>query len=154
MTQYTFEITFTGDPGFVASVPQANGPASSEALLLRTFVLSFNFGLPRPSFSVFLFFFFCNWLLFVLIKNLKKKKERKVQVSSADKWYVKRVLLFGVLVGRRDSCPRFHSLNLFTFFFLKRACNSIEEETINTPKKQDSKDKQEDYQTRHDFEGG
>jgi len=53
VTQYTFEITFTGDSGFVASVPRANGPASSEALPPRTFVLSFNFGLPRPSCCVF-----------------------------------------------------------------------------------------------------
>jgi hypothetical protein len=55
VTQYTFEITFNGDPGFVASVPRANGPASSEALPPRTFVLSFNFGLPRPFCCVFSF---------------------------------------------------------------------------------------------------
>jgi len=55
VTQYTFEITFNGDPGFVASVPRANGPASSEALPPRTFVLSFNFGLPRSSCCVFSF---------------------------------------------------------------------------------------------------
>jgi hypothetical protein len=28
VTQYTYEITFNGDPSFVASVPRANGPAS------------------------------------------------------------------------------------------------------------------------------
>jgi hypothetical protein len=53
VTQYTFEITFTGDPGFVTSVSRANGPAFSEALPPRTFVLSFIFGLPRPSCCVF-----------------------------------------------------------------------------------------------------
>jgi hypothetical protein len=57
VTQYTFEIIFTGDPDFVASVPRANEPASSEALPPRTFILSFNFGLPRPSCSVFSFLF-------------------------------------------------------------------------------------------------
>jgi hypothetical protein len=49
VTQYTCYITFTGDPGFVASVPRTNGPASSEALPPRTFILSFQFGLSKPS---------------------------------------------------------------------------------------------------------
>jgi len=48
MTQYTYDITFIGDPGFVASVPRVKGPASSKALPPRTFVLSLLFGLPMP----------------------------------------------------------------------------------------------------------
>jgi hypothetical protein len=56
VTQYTCEITFIGDPDFEASVPQAKGPASSEALPPRTFILSFKFGLPNPScFCSFIF---------------------------------------------------------------------------------------------------
>jgi hypothetical protein len=54
VTQYTCQITFIGDPGFVASMPQVNGPASSKALPLHNFVLIFIFGLPRP-YSVFYF---------------------------------------------------------------------------------------------------
>jgi hypothetical protein len=54
VTQYTCQIIFIGDPGFVASLPRANGPTSLEALSPRTFILSFIFGLPRPC-SVFLF---------------------------------------------------------------------------------------------------
>jgi hypothetical protein len=54
VAQYTPNITFTGDPGFVTSVPQTIGPASSEALSPRTFVLSFNFGLSSPSIFPFL----------------------------------------------------------------------------------------------------
>jgi hypothetical protein len=46
--QYTCEITFNGDPGFVASVPRVKGLASSEALPPRTYVLSLIFGLPIP----------------------------------------------------------------------------------------------------------
>jgi len=48
VTQYTCEITFNGDPDFVASVPRVKGPASSEALPPRTYVLSLIFGLPIP----------------------------------------------------------------------------------------------------------
>jgi hypothetical protein len=48
VTQYTSQITFTSDTGFVASILQTIGPASPEALLPRTIVLSFNFGLPKP----------------------------------------------------------------------------------------------------------
>jgi hypothetical protein len=47
LTQYTFQITFNDDPGFVASVPQANGPASPEALRPRTFIFTFLFRLPN-----------------------------------------------------------------------------------------------------------
>jgi hypothetical protein len=50
VTQYTCQITFTGNLGFVAFMPRANGPASSEALPPRTFIFSFIFGLPRPCF--------------------------------------------------------------------------------------------------------
>jgi hypothetical protein len=56
VTQYTLQITFNGDPGFVASVPRAKGSASSEALLPRTFVLSFVLGLPSPIMFYFVFF--------------------------------------------------------------------------------------------------
>jgi hypothetical protein len=49
VTQYTCEITFNGDPDFLASVPQIKGPASSEALPSRTFILILYFGLPKPS---------------------------------------------------------------------------------------------------------
>jgi hypothetical protein len=55
VTQYTCDITFIGDPGFEASVPRAKGPASSEALPPRTFILSFKFGLPNPCFCSFIF---------------------------------------------------------------------------------------------------
>jgi len=55
VTKYTCQITFNGDPGFVASVPRAKGPASLEALPLYTFVLRFLFGLPRP-YCLFSFF--------------------------------------------------------------------------------------------------
>jgi hypothetical protein len=55
VTQYTTQITFNGDPGFVASVPRAKGPASSEALPPRTFILSFVFGLPSPILYYFVF---------------------------------------------------------------------------------------------------
>jgi hypothetical protein len=54
VTQYTPNITFIGDPDFVASVPQTIGPASSKALPPRIFVLNFNFGLPNPSIFSFL----------------------------------------------------------------------------------------------------
>jgi hypothetical protein len=47
VTQFTCDITFTGDPGFVASVPRVNRPSSSEVLPPRTFVHSLNFGLPK-----------------------------------------------------------------------------------------------------------
>jgi hypothetical protein len=57
VTQYTLQITFTGDPGFVVSVPQAKGPASSEALPPRTFILSFVLGLPSSIMFYFVFFF-------------------------------------------------------------------------------------------------
>jgi hypothetical protein len=56
VTQCTYEIIFNGDPGFVASVPQANGPASSEALPPRTFIHSLYFGLPKP-FCTCVFYF-------------------------------------------------------------------------------------------------
>jgi len=56
VTQYTCEITFNGDPGFVAFMPRAIGPASSEALPPRTFILRLYFGLPKPYFiCVFIF---------------------------------------------------------------------------------------------------
>jgi hypothetical protein len=42
VTQYTFLITFIGDPGFVASVPRVIEPASSKVLPPRKIV----FGLP------------------------------------------------------------------------------------------------------------
>jgi hypothetical protein len=44
VTQYTFLITFIGDPGFVALVPRAIEPASSKVLPPRKIV----FGLPCP----------------------------------------------------------------------------------------------------------
>jgi hypothetical protein len=72
VTQYTFEITFTGDPDFVASVSRANGPASSEVLpRVLSFLVSI-LGCPYP--LVVLFLFCCNWLLIVLIKKKEKKK--------------------------------------------------------------------------------
>jgi hypothetical protein len=49
VTQYTCEITFNGDPDFVALVPQTKESTSSEALPSRTFVPSLYFGLPKPS---------------------------------------------------------------------------------------------------------
>jgi hypothetical protein len=49
MIQYTCEITFNGDLGFVASVPQIKGPAFLEALPPRTFIHKLNFGLSKPS---------------------------------------------------------------------------------------------------------
>jgi hypothetical protein len=56
VTQYTCDIIFNGDPGFVASVPRAKGPASSEALPPRTFILSLNLGCPSsPVFCSFKF---------------------------------------------------------------------------------------------------
>lgn len=55
VTQYTTQITFNGDPGFVASVPRVKGPASSEVLLPRTFILNFIFGLPSPILFYFVF---------------------------------------------------------------------------------------------------
>jgi hypothetical protein len=58
VTQYTCEITFNGDPGFVASVPQTKGPASLEALPPRTFIHKLNFG----------------YFLMYLQKDQKKKK--------------------------------------------------------------------------------
>jgi hypothetical protein len=54
VTQCTPNITFTGDPGFVVSVPQTIEPASSEALSPRIFILSFNFELSNPSIFSFL----------------------------------------------------------------------------------------------------
>jgi hypothetical protein len=50
VTQYTCEITFNGDPDFVASVPQTKGPAFSKALSPHAFVSSLYFGLSKPSF--------------------------------------------------------------------------------------------------------
>jgi hypothetical protein len=57
VTQYTCEITFNGDPDFVASVPRVKGPASSEALPPRTYILSLIFGLPIPC-CICVFYFF------------------------------------------------------------------------------------------------
>jgi hypothetical protein len=56
VTQYTLQITFNGNPGFVASVPRTKGPASSEALPLHNFILSFVLGLPSPIMFYFVFF--------------------------------------------------------------------------------------------------
>jgi len=53
-TQYTFQITFNGDSGFVASVPRANELAFSEALPPRNLVLKIIFRLHRP-YCVFYF---------------------------------------------------------------------------------------------------
>jgi hypothetical protein len=49
VTQYTSNITITGDLDFVVSMPQTIGLASSEALSPCIFVLSLNFGLPNPN---------------------------------------------------------------------------------------------------------
>jgi hypothetical protein len=58
VTQYTYQITFNSDSGFVAFMPQAKGPASSETLSSRSYVLRFIFGLPSPT----VFFISCyNW---------------------------------------------------------------------------------------------
>jgi len=48
VTQYTCEITFIGDPDFVASVPRANEPTSSKVLPPRTYIPRLYFGLPKP----------------------------------------------------------------------------------------------------------
>jgi hypothetical protein len=54
---YTCQITFIGNPDYMASVPRAKRPIYSEALLPRTYILSLNFGLPRPCCFFFFFFF-------------------------------------------------------------------------------------------------
>jgi hypothetical protein len=50
VTRYTCEITFNGDPGFVALVPQTKRSAPSEALPPHTFIHRLNFGLSKPSY--------------------------------------------------------------------------------------------------------
>jgi len=50
VTQYTSNITFTGDSGFMASVSQTFGPTSSKELPPRTFILHLNFGLSSPNY--------------------------------------------------------------------------------------------------------
>jgi hypothetical protein len=56
MTQYTLQITFNGDLGFVASVSRAKGLAFLEALPPRTFVFRFVLGLPSPFVFYFVFY--------------------------------------------------------------------------------------------------
>jgi hypothetical protein len=56
VTQYILQIIFTGDSGFVASVPQVKGLASSKALPLHTFILNFVLGLFSPIVFYFVFF--------------------------------------------------------------------------------------------------
>lgn len=56
VTQYSCEITFNGDSGFVASVPRAIGPASLEALPPHTFILTLYFRLPK-SYCICVFIF-------------------------------------------------------------------------------------------------
>jgi hypothetical protein len=62
VTHYTCQITFIGDPGFVASVLRVQGSTSSKALPPLTYILSLNFELPR---LCCVCFFICRCNLFL-----------------------------------------------------------------------------------------
>jgi hypothetical protein len=69
VTQYTFQITFSGDPGFVASVSQANGPTSPEVLPSHTFVLRFFLELHNPYCVFFYLVVICLSRIYIKKKN-------------------------------------------------------------------------------------
>lgn len=72
VTQYTTQITLSGDPDFVAFVPRAKGPASSKVLSPHTFILSFVLGLPSP--ITFYFVFLCFDVICLHVSKIKNKK--------------------------------------------------------------------------------
>jgi hypothetical protein len=88
MTQYTCQITFNGDPDFVASVPRVKRHVSSEVLPSRSYVIKFIFELSRL-YCVFYFLVVIGSHVSISQKK-KKKKCAQLKLTNFLKYLVRR----------------------------------------------------------------